>query len=111
MGTRAVDADDADADSDLDSPPKAVDVGWQVTGARSLSGISRAAEETGKEGGPKTEDTGATRSTLVRCGLLLEVASKRWRCAVLGKGDPTSSKSLQMHSQVVLDSVLDCDDW
>ena len=53
--------------------------------------LSRAAEVAGKEGGPKSDETGATRRTRVRAGLLANALP--WCWAVLADGDPTSSST------------------
>ena len=57
--------EDADADSDLDRPPGAEIKGWRRTGTTWSSGKSSDAELAGKDGGPKCDETGATRKTLV----------------------------------------------
>lgn len=89
--------EDADADSDLDSPPGAVDKGCRETGTTWLSGKSSDAELAGKDGGPKWDETGATRKTLVWPELVREAESGCCRNPV--KDDPASSNNLKAGKQ------------
>jgi len=93
--------EDADADSDLDSPPGAVDKGCCEIGTTWLSGKSSDAEVAGKEGGPKWDETGATRKTLVWPELVREAESGC--CMNPVKDDPASSSNLKADKQLSFD--------
>ncbi len=67
--------------------------GRTITEGTWASGISRAAELAGKEGGPNSDETGATLSTRVRPWLDRDAASG---CCDAVNGDPTSSSNLQV---------------
>jgi len=92
--------EDADADSDLDSPPGAVVKGCRETGTTWSSGKSSDAELAGKDGGSKWDETGATRKTLVWPELVREPGSGC--CVNPVKDDPASSSNLKADKQVLL---------
>lgn len=89
--------EDADADSDLDSPPGAEVNGCLKTGTTWLSGKSNDAELAGKDGGPKWDETGATRKTLVWPELVREAESGC--CMNSVKDDPASCSNLKADKQ------------